>query len=992
MSRHRRAGFTLVELLVVIAIIGLLIALLLPAIQASRESARRTVCANNLRQIGLGLLTHHSAKRQFPAGMTDRRTLSNPNGRQLSWNVFLLPYLEEQTIWKQFRTSLPYLDSQNLPATSQIIPTFICPSTVRLGPYRVDALTGGRNGDLTHATDWMATTDYGGMFGWTGTPYAFMSGVMVWEIAYSIAQIPGGTSHVIILAEDSGRDWVWHGEWADGANVFDQTAGLNLRQSDEMWSDHPGGVQVLTCDGSAHSFSQIQSPSGALATPLCTRDGGDPAALGAAMRATKPRRLPRARRRTNPRKKELFSLFRVLPLPFKIFGAFVLQKPLLTRLKRERYEPIPSSPSHVHEVSSICLDGRYSAAILLTATQSLISANDALPNSVVALSSLPFAQTNTFQGNTSICFGPNGLLYAWDGANIWQQTGVNADGFAPFGTVYTQSGSSWSGYADPGPVGFSRDGSLLLIGNGGGGVDPTPTGMSTAFSPRCRQAAGLLRPSRRAPCSYYTYAVAAVPGSTTKFAVDLGVFDFTTGESASAVVLYDPKTGAETPLVGQNPPVPGDGSSVPGSSSSITFDAAGNLYVGVGYGPSQGQINRFSASALQAAATTGTPRQWSSGQTVNSADNNSGSGMFLDARGYLFAGGSTFGGPNGITIIGPGGATKTYFNSSSSGDANITYNRLNDQLAVQEYEDNTVTIYNAGAFGFYSTWTAGANYSTATWDSGATPTGVGASAAFGQGQGDAVSTGAVQPVSVTIDSAVTLGSLMFDSTVNSFTLASDGIAGHGITLDNGGSGAEILVNSGNHTISANLALADAGGNTINVSDGTSLLLTGAVAESGSGKSLTKMGAGTLEIDGPLTLQSSSSLAVNGGTLRIKPSGGSQAIGANVAVTVTGSGTLELAGTGVGCFLQRTAIEWPFKTTALAAAGILVSSRRPARWAGSTAAAISSSAMGRASSPTTSFRIHSRSAPSAVRDARRVRRQRQSIDQGSEWTLSLSATP
>jgi prepilin-type N-terminal cleavage/methylation domain-containing protein len=277
MSSHRRAGFTLVELLVVIAIIGLLIALLLPAIQSSRESARRTGCANNLRQIGIGLLNHHNAKRQFPAGLTDQRTARNPNGRQLSWNVFLLPYIEESAAWKKFHLNLAYLDPQNLPATSQIVRLFICPSTVRIGPYRVDCLTGGRSGNLATATDWMGCTDYGGMFGWTGTGYTFMNGVMVWEIAYSIPQVTGGTTHVVIVAEDTGRDWPWHGEWADGANIFDQTAGLNLRQSDEMWSDHPGGVQVLTCDGSAHFLAD--SISTTVLAPLCTRSGGDPAAF-----------------------------------------------------------------------------------------------------------------------------------------------------------------------------------------------------------------------------------------------------------------------------------------------------------------------------------------------------------------------------------------------------------------------------------------------------------------------------------------------------------------------------------------------------------------------------------------------------------------------------------------------------------------------------------------------------------------------------------------
>ena len=64
----------------------------------------------------------------------------------------------------------------------------------------------------------MGTTDYGGMFGWTGSGYSFMNGVMIWETPMSVKQIPGGTSHVIIVAEDTGRDWtpLMNGEWANG--------------------------------------------------------------------------------------------------------------------------------------------------------------------------------------------------------------------------------------------------------------------------------------------------------------------------------------------------------------------------------------------------------------------------------------------------------------------------------------------------------------------------------------------------------------------------------------------------------------------------------------------------------------------------------------------------------------------------------------------------------------------------------------------------------
>ncbi len=277
--RHARArGFTLIELLIVIAIIGILLAILLPAVQQAREAARRTGCANNLRQIGLGLLNYHAARKSFPAGLIERRTPQNPNGRQLAWSVFLLPYIEEPAVWQLFQTKLAYLDAKNLPATSQVIPIYVCPSTVRVAAYRVGGRTAGMSGaPLSTATDWMGVIDYGGMFGWTGVGYTFMNGVMVWETPISIKQITGGTSHVILVAEDSGRDWTMTGEWANGMNIFDQTGAINRVQANEMWSDHPGGVELLLCDGSVH-FGDDRIAIEALA-PLCTRAGGDTAAL-----------------------------------------------------------------------------------------------------------------------------------------------------------------------------------------------------------------------------------------------------------------------------------------------------------------------------------------------------------------------------------------------------------------------------------------------------------------------------------------------------------------------------------------------------------------------------------------------------------------------------------------------------------------------------------------------------------------------------------------
>lgn len=98
-TKLRRSGFTLVELLVVIAIIGILIALLLPAVQAAREAARRTQCSNNLKQIGLGLHNYHSARKAFPPG----GVLRNNQGH--SWWVLICPYVEETSIYQRFQSN-----------------------------------------------------------------------------------------------------------------------------------------------------------------------------------------------------------------------------------------------------------------------------------------------------------------------------------------------------------------------------------------------------------------------------------------------------------------------------------------------------------------------------------------------------------------------------------------------------------------------------------------------------------------------------------------------------------------------------------------------------------------------------------------------------------------------------------------------------------------------------------------------------------------------
>jgi prepilin-type N-terminal cleavage/methylation domain-containing protein/prepilin-type processing-associated H-X9-DG protein len=123
---HCRRGFTLVELLVVIAIIGVLVALLLPAIQAAREAARRSQCANNLKQLGLAVQMHHDAKKAFPTGRNATDT------RSVSWAYYCLPYMEQQTMFTAYQRGLEVFEPGNAMTFRTPVPTFFCPS--RRGP------------------------------------------------------------------------------------------------------------------------------------------------------------------------------------------------------------------------------------------------------------------------------------------------------------------------------------------------------------------------------------------------------------------------------------------------------------------------------------------------------------------------------------------------------------------------------------------------------------------------------------------------------------------------------------------------------------------------------------------------------------------------------------------------------------------------------------------------------------------------------------------
>lgn len=140
-------AFTLVELLVVITIIGILIALLLPAVQAAREAARRMQCANNLKQIGLGLHNYHGTYGMLPPGMT--RTKHPSLGFWVpycSLTIAMLPFVEQQAIYDSFDRTQPTLDFQKFPGSTEyigatLLPVYLCPSDA--GPRRYDITASG---------------------------------------------------------------------------------------------------------------------------------------------------------------------------------------------------------------------------------------------------------------------------------------------------------------------------------------------------------------------------------------------------------------------------------------------------------------------------------------------------------------------------------------------------------------------------------------------------------------------------------------------------------------------------------------------------------------------------------------------------------------------------------------------------------------------------------------------------------------------------------
>src|SRR5262245_16404797 len=204
MRTYQRTPFTLLELLLVIAIIGILISLLLPAVQKIRTAADRIRCANNLRQIGLALHNYHDTLGRLPPGVSSKR--SGERYPRMTWLARLLPYIEQDALWRATLGAYslqpwPYADPPHI-GFSMPIRLFSCPADSRtLDPQE------------THKRRRAALTSYVGVL---GTAYDRKDGVLYLNSKVRLTDITDGTSNTILVGERPPSPDFWYGWWYAG--------------------------------------------------------------------------------------------------------------------------------------------------------------------------------------------------------------------------------------------------------------------------------------------------------------------------------------------------------------------------------------------------------------------------------------------------------------------------------------------------------------------------------------------------------------------------------------------------------------------------------------------------------------------------------------------------------------------------------------------------------------------------------------------------------
>jgi prepilin-type N-terminal cleavage/methylation domain-containing protein len=258
------AGFTLVELLVVIAIIGVLVSLLLPAVQAAREAARRCSCANNVSQIGLALHNHEFHMEHFPAGVTnpDGPIRSVEEGSHISWIVRILPYMEQQALARNFEEAAGAYGEANQEVRAARISVLVCPSS----PEPFSSQTEGKE---------IAPTTYAGCHHDAEAPIdATNKGILFLNSKTRFSDIEDGSSNTLLIGEHflGNADLGWlSGTRATLRNTSavaeppQRQPGLNEEEPDPLFvggfgSYHPGMSMIGMADGSTRALTNTVSP------------------------------------------------------------------------------------------------------------------------------------------------------------------------------------------------------------------------------------------------------------------------------------------------------------------------------------------------------------------------------------------------------------------------------------------------------------------------------------------------------------------------------------------------------------------------------------------------------------------------------------------------------------------------------------------------------------------------------------------------------------
>jgi prepilin-type N-terminal cleavage/methylation domain-containing protein/prepilin-type processing-associated H-X9-DG protein len=265
MNTSKSRGFTLVELLVVIAIIGTLVALLLPAIQAARESARRNQCVNNLKQIGLAVQGRHDAKKLFPAGRLGRPASGGGgvNTFGVSWAFELLPYVEQMPLYQALKRSLPSTDPQNSLAMRTAVSLFFCPSRREPAADRDfdnnDQPPPEENRAVAAGGDYAGSAGIDidlGVHNLDGEPAGIVGGVFYTFSRISLRNVTDGTSQTIAVGE---KYIPTEDETRQRSDFKEDMMHYYQRDTAYFAGDHRYSIMADTQCGLAHG----QAPAGA---------------------------------------------------------------------------------------------------------------------------------------------------------------------------------------------------------------------------------------------------------------------------------------------------------------------------------------------------------------------------------------------------------------------------------------------------------------------------------------------------------------------------------------------------------------------------------------------------------------------------------------------------------------------------------------------------------------------------------------------------------